>query len=398
VTWLTVASAPHDRQKNPASSVRVGHRCWVNRLHFGKLSVVLMDLVRFAWNILRAVLPYPDLPRRVWIRHHAFALVKIKHWPEDEDAVTGADAAQLALLRALYLQRLTHRAVRYRNREEAALLARTAIDNLLVGLYCLYHQDAIKQLTGGEYLALRRITAYLTRDGELFSREALLDAADALGERGHDLNLKEVAEWLNRQHGLLIAVQLYEGYYAPLSHFFQHSSGFALMCHIRPGGKLRHRPAFPWTRRSAARIADGCAGLMAVHVAKETGAPSKQFLSYTAGHLDRTLTPTFVATAKRWLHTIGWRKFAGTLGTIVEFGRYVRQPGSQGSPAEREAHVRKQFEEMLSNVAPGMPEAAFRPIVDELVARVVASMSPPPDDSPTAGDTQPSHPTDPSGN
>ncbi len=90
---------------------------------------------RFAWNMLRAVLPYPDLPRRVRMRHRAFGLVTIERWPDDDDAVTGADAAQLALLRALYLQRLAHRAVRYRHSEEAALLARTAIDNVIVGLY-----------------------------------------------------------------------------------------------------------------------------------------------------------------------------------------------------------------------------------------------------------------------
>jgi hypothetical protein len=68
------------------------------------------------------------------MRHRAFRLVTIKRWAGD-DAVTGADAAQLALLPALYLQRLARRAVRWRHREEAALLARAAVDNVLVGLY-----------------------------------------------------------------------------------------------------------------------------------------------------------------------------------------------------------------------------------------------------------------------
>jgi hypothetical protein len=198
------------------------------------------DFARFAWNMLRALLPYPDLPRRVWMRHRAFRLVTIKRWPGD-DAVTGADAAQLALLRALYLQRLARRAVRWRHREEAALLARAAIDNVLVGLYCLLHADAVKELTGGEYLAIRRVTAYLARDDGLFSREAVLNAADALGERGRDLNLKDVAEWLKKEKELSIAVNLYEGYYTPLSHFFPHSSGFTFDT-SRPRGQQTAAP------------------------------------------------------------------------------------------------------------------------------------------------------------
>jgi hypothetical protein len=346
---------------------------------------MLPDSARLAWNTLRAVLPYPDLPRRVRMRHRAFGLVTIERWPDDDDAVIGDHVAQLALLRALYLQRLTRRAVRYRHREEAALLARTAIDNVLVGLYCVHNDDAVRHLTGGEHLALRRITAYLTRgDDGLFSREALLNAADFLGERGHDLNLKAVAEWLTREKGLLIAVQLYEAYYSPLSHFFPHSSGFALLRHVRVDGRLRHRPGFPWVRRSAVRIADGCTGLMAAYVAKKASVPAEGFLRYADAHFNRTLTPVVVQTFKRWLRAIGWRNLVGTLRTIIAFGRYVRSSGSEGSSAEREAHVRKQFEDLLNGVASDVPEAAFRPVVDELVSKVLASMSPPAGDSPDA--------------
>lgn len=152
----------------------------------------------------------------------------------------------------------------------------------------------------------------------------MLNATDALGERGRDLNLKDVAEWLKKEKGLLIAVQLYEGYYSPLSHFFPHSSGFALMRHVDADGKLRHRPAFPWARRSAVRIADGCAGLMATAIADKTGVPANGFLRYAAAHLDRALTPAFVTAVKGWWRAIGWRKLPATLSGITAFGRYMR--------------------------------------------------------------------------
>jgi hypothetical protein len=125
---------------------------------------MLSDFRVAAWMVLRAFLPYPDLPRRTWMRHRAFKLITLKVWPGD-DAATGADAAQLALLRALYLQRRVRRSVMWRRREEAALLARSAIDNVIVGLYCLHHGNAVSKLTAAENLAMRRATAYLSRSG-----------------------------------------------------------------------------------------------------------------------------------------------------------------------------------------------------------------------------------------
>ena len=97
-------------------------------------------------------------------------------------------------------------------------------------------RDAVKELIGG-------VLAYLARDEGLFSREAILNAAEAFGERGHDLKVKDVAEWREQRKGLLIAVQMNGGYYSALSHFFPHSSGFALIRHVRTDGKLRRRPA-----------------------------------------------------------------------------------------------------------------------------------------------------------
>jgi hypothetical protein len=59
----------------------------------------------------------------------------------------------------------------------------------------------VKELIGGEHLAICRVIAYLARDEGLFSREVILNAADAFGERGRDLKVKDVAERLNRERG-----------------------------------------------------------------------------------------------------------------------------------------------------------------------------------------------------
>ena len=88
------------------------------------------------------------------------------------------------------------------------------------------------------------------------------------------------------------------------------------------------------------------------------------------------------------MRAIGWRKLAGTLRTISAFGRYVRTSGSEASPAEREAHVRKQFGDLLSAAAPDVPDAAIRPVIDEFVSKILTSMSTPRAGTPAAG-TQP---------
>jgi hypothetical protein len=231
-------------------------------------------------------------------------------------------------------------------------------------------RDAVKELIGSEHLAIRRVIAYLARDEGLFSREAILSAADAFGERGRDLKVKDVTEWLNRERAADSRTDV-RGYYSALSHFFPHSSGFALIRHVRTDGKLRRRPAFPWARRSAVRI--GCADVMAAHIADKTGVPTKGFLRYAADHLYATLTPTRVATSMRWVRAIGWRKLAGTLGAITVFGRYCEDLGLRGQPSGARGARPEAIWHLLSAVSPDVHDDAIRPVIDELISKVLAS-------------------------
>ena len=96
-------------------------------------------------TLLWGMLPYPDLPRRVRVRRAARGLVRCEPWPAD-DAVTGRDVAQLALVRLLYLQTQTRRSTRARHREASVLLARSSLEACILGLYCLHAQDPVPAL------------------------------------------------------------------------------------------------------------------------------------------------------------------------------------------------------------------------------------------------------------
>ncbi len=283
----------------------------------------MKPVVAVSWQLLRAVLPYPDLRRRGRVNRRAYKLVTCRHWPGDE--ATGTDAAQRALLRLLWLQRLTHNSVTMRRDDDAVLLARAAIETCIVGLYCVHSGDAIAHLSAPSYGGSGPVPYLINAD--LGSRAAIDSAVLALGEIGPDLNVRDLALWLEREHGLVLATGLYHRYYVPLSHLFANAYAFSLMRHVHPDGTLHRRPAFPWIRRSAARMADGCAAVLAASIADKAGSPSELFHRSATAHLDRLLTPALVFAVKGAFRSGPWREFPRKLQSIVEAQRSADLPG-----------------------------------------------------------------------
>ncbi len=271
-------------------------------------------------KFLQGALPYPDVLRRRRVRHKARKLVTSTQWPGDD--ATGMEAAQLALLRLLWLQRLTRSAVAERRAEDAALLARAALESCIVGLYCVYSGDSIAHMSAANYRVTGGTVSYLS-DGGLGSRAALDDAVEALGEVGPDLNIRDLALWLEREQELGIASRLYYEYYIPLSHLFTRSYAFALMRHVQPDGKLHERPAYPWVRLSAARLADGCIGLLAANIADKSGVSPEPFLRYATAHLDRLVTPALAFSVKGALRSVPRHE---TLSTLRALGSAQQPP------------------------------------------------------------------------
>jgi hypothetical protein len=278
-------------------------------------------------QFLRGTLPYPDLLRRWRIRRAALKLVTCSEWPGE--LATGMDAAQLALLRLAWLQRLSHNAVSERRSEDAALLARAALETCIVGLYCVHSGDPIARLSAPSNRGPGRPVTYLS-DAALGSWSAIDSAVGALAEQGPELNIRDLALWLEREQRLVVATRLYDGYYVPLSHLFANGYAFALMRHVRPDGSIHRRPSFPWATRSAARMADGCLGLLAADIAEKSGASPEPFLRYAAAHLDRLLTPALVFTVKGSLRSGPLREFPGTLRAMTR----QRAPAGRGQASQ----------------------------------------------------------------
>jgi hypothetical protein len=328
-------------------------------------------MLKIVRTVVLSFLPYPDLRRRVRVRRAAAALVTCKKWPGDD--ATGPEAAQLALYRILWLQRRTRRAVRGRRKDEAAVLARLALETCIVGLYCLYSGEAVARLSAANYRAFGKVVDYIADTG-LMSKEAIDSATAALGDLGPDLNIKNLADTLADQYDLLHMRGLYSAYYVPLSHFFVHANAFTLMRHIRPDGTLHHDPVFPWTRRSAARLSDACAGLLAGHIARQDGRMADVFLAYADGHLDRLITPAVMTFAKTARNSVPWRQVPGLLRQVVALRAYTHGGGYADDPAQQETRIRAGFGMILDTVAPDVPEGMFAQATEEIIARLVNEM------------------------
>ncbi len=148
-------------------------------------------IVRGAVPYLQAAvlgfLPCPDLVSRYRMRRAAHRLVTLRNWPDME--AKSDQVAQLALMRLLWLQRQTRRAVRGRHREAAVMLARASVETLFLGLYCLRVPSAVTQLHSGNLKALGDGFAYV-EETSIVPAQVIRDCVARLGRhpqlRRHD--------------------------------------------------------------------------------------------------------------------------------------------------------------------------------------------------------------------
>jgi hypothetical protein len=320
------------------------------------------------WHYTRGLLPYPDPFRRMRVRRHAAALVTVTQWPGD--AATGPEAAQLAMLRLLWLQRKVRRA---HQAEEAAYLARAALETCIVGLYCLFGDDAVAKLAAANYRAAGKSVSYLAAAG-LMSMEAIDSAVASLGQTGPNLNISVLADALADRHSMPVVRDLYAAYYMPLSHFFVHANAFTFTRHVGPDGIPRRNPHQVWPRRSAVRLVDCCTGLLAGNIAKQAGQHSEAFIAYSQAHLDRLLTPALTMSIRGIRRSVRLRRIPLALRGVLALRAYTHGPGLADDPANQEARVRNGFKMVFGELIPEPPEGMFDAAIDGFVTAVLADM------------------------
>ena len=203
-------------------------------------------------------------------------------------AATGTDAAQLALLRLLHLQKATRKAVRSRQDEAATMLAMVAIETLITGLYCIHEPSAVSRLQGEAMRQLTPMLQFLV-DAGLFSADVLAESIQRLdlGEPARGPGVEEMARVVDTATGASIATGLYNRFYRPTPNLAIHAGASSLLRHVRSDGRVARRPSRVWGRRSPARIADTCLGALTAVLAHWAGVPSQHAVRYADRHGER---------------------------------------------------------------------------------------------------------------
>jgi hypothetical protein len=272
----------------------------------------------------------------------------------------------------LFLQRQVRRAVRWRQREAAALLARSAAETCIVGLYALHTDEAAKALAAKDAAYLPRFLEFLVTAG-LVSKATVEDAAKELGSNARLPRYSDMARQIPEGPDKKSAAFIYDRFYGPLSHFFTHASAFTLGRHIRPDNRLQRKPVSPWPRRSSTHLTDACAGVLAAAIARQADAAHERSTEYARAHGDRVMTPVMAVGGAGFLRSVDWRRLPSTVGAIKEMRAYLTGPALADPLGEREARVRAFFAEAYELIGgDNDSQKILYMVVDDMTKRILS--------------------------
>lgn len=230
------------------------------------------------------------------LRKEAYAAVQLGE-PFHESS---ASFAELALLRALTLERELRRASLLRSRESVAAMARGVIESVLRGMYVLVEPDDARGRLEVETRGhLRKMSVF----GDARLGHTLHNAAVLLGEDFHRgmPDLRQVAEAVDNHYGFHVfpeqrlGAYLYHDWYLPLSNLSVHPSLPALSRYYRFRTRIIRRK--PWgiiPRRGATRMADGSIAYLAIALNDSLGRESAWLNRYASRQLKMANIPMVV--------------------------------------------------------------------------------------------------------
>lgn len=334
---------------------------------------ILKRIMPFLQAAILGFLPCPDLIGRNRMRRSARRLVILKSWPGME--ATSAQAAQLAMMRLLWLQCQTRRAVRGRHREASAMLARASVEALFLGLYCLRVPEAVAQLHAGNLKALGDGLAYFEEVG-IVPERVIRDCVARLGQPSRRyLGVWDMVEAIDAANGNKEARSVYRRLYGPLSNFTVHASGGTLLRHVNRKGGLRWRPSRSWARRSPARVADAAAGLLAADLAMRANVPHEKLLAYANKHMSRTLMPMAVMAFTGLGGSVQPGRVREGIRLVKEIYAYLWTGAAAADSVDvRAAYVRERFASILDYDGTDIPEGAFDPFIDYIAEKLARAV------------------------
>ena len=295
-------------------------------------------------QIIRNLLPYHD-PRRRWlVRKAARGLVDVV--PSSEIDPSPIEIAQLALLRLLWLQRLSHGPFP-RPIDVDGLIARASVETVITGLYWLHADDEeAARARGDTARAFRRLMGPFS-DEEILPKALIEGVADSLGSKATPPSLLDMAKEVSRATGRRGAEDIYERLYRPLSILVAHPSAMALLRHAKRD-QVEERPERVWSARAARHTADACMACLAIELAEERQLKPTLLRAYFEAHIGRATPPTASILGRSLMRLLRLRRIRQIARPTLSLRRYYRSGRAALDPYPvRSAKTRLAFEEMF---------------------------------------------------
>jgi hypothetical protein len=256
------------------------------------------------------------------------------------------DIAQLALLRLLWLQRLSHGRFP-RPIDVDALVARASVETLITGLYWLHADDEeATRAQGDTARAFRRLMEPFS-DDEVLPKVLIEGVAETLGPKAVPPSLLKMAKEVSQSTGHRGAEEIYERLYRPLSILVAHPSAMALLRHAKRD-RVEERPDRVWNTRAARHAADACTACLAIEIAEEKQLEPTLLRAYFEAHINRATPPIATILGRSWIRLLRLRRIRQIARPALVLRRYYRSGRAAVDPYPvRRAKTQLAFEEMF---------------------------------------------------
>jgi hypothetical protein len=315
---------------------------------------------------LRLFIPSFDPLRRARIRRSARSLITCSPWPPSMTS-TAEQVAQLALVRLLYLQKLTRRQARFRQTEAAVLLTRSAVDTCIVGLYCLHVPNALDRLNANNTKSLERLIEPVIDEVVLTTEiinAGILEMPDPLTLP----NLGVLVDQIVANGGPMTARVLYERLYRPISTLYTHASGVTLMRHMRHNDRVTERPMAPWTMTGAVNAVDTCVGQLAAAISAPDSADRALFMQYGMEHLKKTPLPVSTMFIKQIVVQFKVKNLPAAIRSARDIRTYLAEAAASDDVETRRNRIREGFQSTGAIIETPMPDVLLESFVDRIMA------------------------------
>jgi len=239
--------------------------------------------------------------------------------------------------------------------------------------------EALERINKSNAKSVLRLLEYLPAE-YILAVGLKKHVTDVIGDPKPLPNIKEMMETLSKDSEWIIPKALYFDFYVQLSTLFVHANGITFLRHVNNNNIVLPCPLFPWTKRGALHVGNGCTGLLAAAIAKERGNGTQEFEQYALNHFQQVLTPILVLVlkdlfSKKGTNKIKWFQVPNAIRVLIKTLKYVRANLTLSKNSEvRTEYIKEAITDFFGAFEFDIPEHVKESFIDELARHIELSI------------------------